>query len=143
MGTHQNINKPQLQVQEQLPSGLGPHATHQKGYPDAGRLQKFLQGCKMLPSQNFCGRHHTALIAIFHRLGQSQSSDDSLATAHVTLQNAMHGQLLFHISANFPPSLALLLRQGKGQLGQNLLNLDSVDSVLNAQALVMILLTIG
>ena len=68
----------------------------------------------MLTRQYFRGSHDAALITIFDSFSQGQSADNRLAAAHITLQNAMHGQLLFHISTNFFPSLLLLRRQVKG-----------------------------
>ena len=75
----------------------------------------------MLACQNFRGSHNTALVAILRCLGEGQRANDGFAAAHIALQNAVHGLLPLHIFTNFPPRLLLLLRQGKGQIGEHLL----------------------
>ncbi|KAB7538144.1 (Fe-S)-binding protein, partial [Verminephrobacter sp. Larva24] len=75
---------------------------------------------KVLPGQDFGGRHQRALPTRVDRLAGGQGRDHRLARTHIALQQAVHGPLARQIGGDFRAHAALGSGQIERQHGQQL-----------------------
>jgi hypothetical protein len=82
-------------------------STREEANANTGSLPQGREGREVLPSQNLGRRHQCDLTARVDDLGGSQESDDRLAGADVTLQQAQHALRLAEVGHNLLDGAAL------------------------------------
>ena len=90
MGAHHDLHGAIGQASVYFPSLPDFGGTRQQSEVDVHVLQLFLQGGKMLCSQNLRRCHQAGLEAVVQGQKHHHEGGDGLATTHVALQQAVH-----------------------------------------------------
>ena len=109
MGPDDHIGSPAGDLLQGLPARFSFYRACQQYRPD--RKTAFLkiscQRIHVLSGQDLCGRHQGPLSPVFRAEDECQKSQDSLAGAHVSLEQTVHQVSSCQVAPDLPPDLLL------------------------------------
>ena len=107
VGTHRQIDFAGSKLLPNQPLFLGGHGAGEQRHTDAHRLKNMTEGLKMLLRQNFRGSHQGALLSVLRSAVSRRGGYHSLAAAHITLHQPVHGRAFTKIRRDFVHSFPL------------------------------------